>query len=133
MIINNFNGINLEKEFILNRPQKASKESFISRACANGDLDAVKTILECLFKLGQDAKSSRSWKLSKCCNSFEKSDSMIELENQDPEHGIINDGNDEETDTKIRDFFYQGLTSEDVPPIVVAQNPVFQYLLEVGT
>ena len=32
---------------------------------------------------------------------------MIELENQDPEHGIINDGNDEETDTKIRDFFYQ--------------------------
>ena len=133
MIVNNFNGIDLEKEFILNDPRNAFKESFISRACANGDLDAVKTILECLSKLGQDAKSSRGWKLSKCCNSSEKSDSMIELESQDPENGMTNDGNDEENETKVRDFFYQGLTSEDVPPIVVAQNPVFQYLLEVGT
>ena len=57
---------------------------------------------------------------------------MIELENHDPENGIIKDCDDEKTDTKVRDFFYQGLTSEDVPPIVVAQNPVFQYLVEVG-
>ena len=58
---------------------------------------------------------------------------MIELESQDPENGITNNDDDEGTEIEIRDYLYQGLTSEDVPPIVVAQNPVFQYLLEIGT
>ena len=131
-IINNFNGIDIEKDFLSNVGQNANKESFIGRACANGDVDAVKTILECLSKLDQDPKSSKCWKLFKGCTSSEMSESMIELESHDIEEGTINDHYDEADDDKIRDFFFRGLTSEDIPPIVAAQNPVFQHLVEIG-